>query len=313
MLPVEKYTRITEKERCLIEQGILSRKSIRAIAKEIGRSAKAVSSEIRRNGGRERYYAKKAHSNRTTSNRKGFSKIEQDSELKEYILEHLKMGWSPVVIAGRWNKEHRKRKISAETIYQWIYNQKNKDLIHMLSRKRKKRGYNKSRKNKSGIDMRISITQRPKPVETRERLGDFEADTVFQQGDRSQCITTVIERKSRFLMMRKNESKHADVVLAGLKDIKNNSPCKMRSVTFDNGKEFATHYELAVSTYFCHPGSPWEKGSVEHMNGILRRHLDYRINLNDVSQAELDQIAHKINNTPRKILNFLTPYEVIKQ
>lgn len=310
---MEKYIRISEKERIMIEEGIMTRKSIRAIGREIGRSAKTVRAEIARNGGREGYYAKEAHNNRTSSNRKGYSKIERDPELKEYIVEHLKIGWSPVVISGRWNKEHRKRKISAETIYQWIYNQKNKDLINMLPQKRKRRGYNKSRKNKTGIDLRVSITQRPEAVETRERLGDFEGDTMFQKGDQSQCITTVVERKSRFVMVRKNSSKHTNVVLMGLKNIKDTSPCEMKSITFDNGKEFANHYELAVSTYFCHPGSPWEKGSVEHMNGILRRHLDYKINLNDVSQENLDQIAHKINNTPRKILKFLTPYEVIQQ
>ena len=113
------------------------------------------------------------------------------------------------------------------------------------------------------------------------------------------------------ITLRKNESKQSNVVIESLKDIKAKNKYPINTVTFDNGSEFTNHSELGVDTYFCDPGSPWQKGSIENFNGILRRYIDYRIDINEITQEMLDSVANKINNKPRKILDFLTPNEMI--
>ena len=306
-----KYIRLTEKERCAIEQGIISRKSIRDIARGIERPAKTVSNELKRNGGKKNYYAVKAHNNRIISNKKGYSKIEINIDLKRYIEEKLKLQWSPEIIAGRWNIEHPDCTISCESIYRWIYTQKN-DLYKLLRRKKKHRG-KRPQRFRARIEDRVSIIDRPEVIDDRGRFGDCEGDLVFQQGNQSHNFLTVIERKSRMVFIKKNDSKHSDTVLESLKQIKNQALFPILSMTFDNGKEFSQHNKLGCSTYFCDPGSPWQKGAIENFNGIVRQYLDYRVDPTTISQTDLDYISSLINNRPRKILNFLTPYEVIKQ
>jgi IS30 family transposase len=309
---MKKYSRITEKERCLIEQGIRSRKSIREIARMIDRPPKTVSVEIRRNGGRQCYYAEKAHFRRSISNKRGFSKIERNIDLKRYILEKLKEKWSPEKIAGRWRRDHpTDTTISIESIYQWIYAQKD-GIYQYLRRKKKQRGKRPQRAT-INIEGRVSIDDRPLVINTRERFGDCEGDLVFQRGNQSQNFLTVVERKSRMIFIRKNDSKRSDLVAQSLQDIKEQAPFELRSMTLDNGKEFAKHHTLNIPTFFCNPGSPWQKGAIENVNGIIREYLDFRVDPETITQADLDKIAHQINNTPRKILNFLTPIEVIQQ
>lgn len=302
------YTRLSKQERCLIEIGIRSRKSMRAVALMIGRPPKTVSLEIHRNGGYLGYYSAKAHYDQTKSNRKGYSKIDANPELAQYIHSKIIEGWSPEIIAGKWNKENPALKISHETIYVWIYNQDN-ELYLNLPRKKKKRGL-KPQRNKSKIPNRVSIHQRPKNINNRSEIGHYEADLVFQQGNKSQNILSIVERKSRMILLRKNQSKHSDIVIGGLKDIQSKAEYHMNTITFDNGFEFSNHSELGIDTYFCDPGSPWQKGAIENVNGILRRYIDYRIDANEIDQAMLNSVAEKINNKPRKILGFLTPNEV---
>jgi IS30 family transposase len=308
---MRKYTRITEQERCLIEIGIRQGKSIRAIARRLDRPAKTISAEIKRNGGYLGYYAVKAHHERRQSNKKGYSKIDSNLLLINYIKEKLKEKWSPEVIAGRWNKKKKGQKISHESIYVWIYKQPN-DLYSYLARSKKKRGLRPQR-SKSNIPDRVSIHQRPEAINGRTEAGHYEGDLVFQQGNGSQNILTVVERKSRMVIFKKNDSKHSDVVVGALRDVQLKSKYPMKSLTLDNGTEFTRHANLKMTTYFCDPGSPWQKGSVENMNGILRRYIDYRIDANIIDQEMLDSVANMINNKPRKILGFLTPNEVISQ
>jgi transposase, IS30 family len=304
------YTRITEQERYLIEKGIREGRSRRAIGKIIDRPTKTVCEEIKRNGGYLGYYAAKAHHERFKSNRDGCSKIDANKFLTQYIREKLKERWSPEVIAGRWNKESIDCKITHESIYTWIYKQSD-DLYLSLPRKKKKRGL-RPRKSKSKIPNRTSIHTRPVTINDRSEVGHYESDLVFQQGNQSQNILTVVERKSRMIILRKNQSKRTEVVIEALKTIQLKSEYAINSITFDNGSEFVNHSDLGVDTYFCDPGSPWQKGAIENANGILRRHLDYRTDANDIDQQMLDSIANAINNKPRKILGFLTPNEVIK-
>jgi IS30 family transposase len=304
------YSRITKQERCLIEMGIRAGNSRRSIAVKIGRPTKTVSEEIQRNGGYLRYYAAKAHYERTKSNRIGYSKIDSNPLLAKYIRRKLIEKWSPEVIAGRWKKENVGSKITHESIYRWIYKQ-NDDLYLSLPRKKKKRGL-KPQRNKLKIPNRTSIHQRPVNINDRSEVGHYESDLVFQQGNKSQNILSIVERKSRMIMLKKNQSKHSEVVIGALKDIKSKSEYAIKTVTFDNGSEFANHSDLGIDTYFCDPGSPWQKGGIENVNGIVRQYIDYRIDANDINQQMLDSVANMINNKPRKILGFLTPNEAIK-
>lgn len=304
------YTRITEQERCLIEMGIRTKKSIRAIAKTVERPPKTVSQEIRRNGGYLGYYAVKAHYERAGSSRRGYSKIDSNPELVRYIRKKLEEGWSPEIIEGRWKKTDVNLKITHESIYRWIYKQGD-DLYLQLPRKKKKRGL-KPQRNKSKIPNRVSIHQRPDHINNRTEFGHYEGDLVFQQGNKSQNILSMVERKSRKIILIKNSSKHSDVVIGAIKTMKSKNKYPLRTVTFDNGSEFANHSELGLDTYFCDPGSPWQKGSIENVNGILRRYIDYRLNINHIDQQLLDNVADAINNRPRKILGFLTPNQVFE-
>ena len=219
------YSRITKQERCLIEMGIRSGKSRRSIAARIGRPPKTVSEEIRMNGGYLGYYSAQAHYERNKSNRAGHSKIDADLRLADCIRDKLALGWSPEVIAGRWKKENHGSHISHESVYTWIYKQAG-DLYMQLPRKKKKRGL-KPQRSKSPIPNRVSIHQRPEIINNRSEVGHFEGDLMFQQGNKSQNILTVIERKSRMIILKKNSSKHSDKIMESLKDIKSKDkyPC----------------------------------------------------------------------------------------
>lgn len=305
---MKKYTRLTEKERVLIDFYIRQRFSIRAIAAKIDRPVKTVALEVKRNGGWLRYCPELAHLKRNRSNRKGYSKIDDSPELIEYIRKKLEEGWSPEIIAGRLKKENNKITISHESIYQWIYKQQN--LYQLLPRGKRKRGL-KPQRCKSKIPNRISVHERPEAINNRSEIGHYEADLVFQKGNQSQNILSVIERKTRMVSLKKNNSKKSEVVINSLKAIQKEVIQTIKTVTFDNGTEFTNHSDLGVKTFFCDPGSPWQKGAVENINAMVRRYLDYRIDAQDVTQKMLDVVADKINSRPRKIFNFLSSNEVV--
>jgi IS30 family transposase len=308
---MKNYNRLTEQERYVIENGIRKRMSIGAIACSIDRYKSTISREINKNGGIFKYYAAESEYRRVRSSRIKHSKIDSSLVLKQYVLSKLKLGWSPKVIAGRWNMKNNGIKISHETIYTWVYRQ-NDNLYLLLPRKKKKRGL-KPQRNKSKIKDRISIHQRPSFVEDRSEIGHWEGDLAFQKGNRSQNITTLIERKTRLTIFIKNESKKSNVVIKNIKNVQNKLSKVMKTITFDNGSEFALHRHIGIDTYFCDPGSPWQKGAVENANGILRKLLDYRINASQITQDTLNLIAKKLNNIPREILGFLTPTEYFKK
>lgn len=304
---MKNYNRLTEQERYAIENGIRKRMSIGAIADSIDRVKSTVSREINKNGRIFRYYAAQSQYEKIGSNRANRSKIEYNIVLKQYIMCKLDLGWSPKVIAGRWNLGNPRVKVSHETIYTWVYKQNN-NLHLLLSRKKKKRGF-KPQRNKSKIKNRVSIHQRPLLVKDRSELGHWEGDLAFQKGNRSQNITTLIERKTRLTIFIKNNSKHPDIVIKNIKKIQRKMGKAMKTITFDNGSEFALHRDIGIDTYFCDPDSPWQKGAVENANGILRRLLDYRVNASQITQSTLNLITKKLNNIPREILGFLTPVE----
>jgi len=234
--------------------------------------------------------------------------------LQKYIIAKLKEKWAPEVIAGRWKLDnHNERSISSESIYIWIHCDKTKSLklYQYLARMKRTRG-KRRQKFEAKKDNKVSVHIRPQEINERKDVGHCEGDLVFQRGNGSQNLLTVIDRKTRFAQIVKCESKHAIVVNAGIRSALANSLCPVKSLTFDNGSEFSRHNEIGLPVYFCDPGSPWQKGSIEHFNGIVRRHLDFRVPIETVTQDMLDSIAYSINNIPRKILGYLSPYEALK-
>lgn len=304
------YTQLKELERVRIfdcrKQGI----SIRNIAEQIGRDKSTVSRELKRNSDHIGYlYPKDAQKKTDIRKARHGTKIDRNNELKRYVLEKLNQRWSPVIIAGRWTIENPEKRIGTEAIYQFIYHPKNKklELWKLLLRKKRKRGVIRKQRSTGGIMHRVSIHQRPAGIETRELFGHYEADLMFNKGSQSENILTLVERKSRMVTFVKHESKHSEPII---ESIKQKIGSTALSCTFDNGKEFALHHTLGMPTFFCDPGSPWQKGSVENMNGVGREFCPFTMDPNSITQEYLDLATDILNNRPRKILNFSTPYEV---
>lgn len=303
------YTQLKEFERMRIYKGLTQGVSLGVIAQQIGRSKSTVSREIARNSDAIGYlYPRDAHQKSLDRKARHGSKIDRNPSLKKYLQEKAQLGWSPVVIAGTWNLSESES-ISAEAIYQFAYHKNNKklELWKLFPRAKKKRGIVRKTRSVAGIQHRVPIHDRPANIQDRQETGHYEADLMFNSGSQSINILTVIERVSRKVILVKNESKQSEPVI---KALKNSLGTSAKSCTFDNGKEFALHYKLKIPTYFCDPASPWQKGSVENMNGLLRRYLPFSMVASDITQKYLDQIAHTVNNTPRKKLGFLTPNQV---
>ena len=304
------YSQLNEFERVLIYRGLIQGKSRGDIAKQIGRPKSTVSREIKRNSDHIGYlYPRDAQKNTEMRKARHGSKISRRPLLKTYIIEKLNAGWSPGVIAGRLTKETSQKAICAEAIYQFAYHPNNRDLAlwKLFAKAKRKRGLVRKTQAKSNIMHRVSIHQRPPQINDRSEFGHMEGDLMFTRGSQSANILTLVERKSRRVTLVKHSSKHTSIVMPSVKHAI--EPYAL-SCTFDNGSEFAQHYTLNVPTYFCDPGSPWQKGTVENTNGLARRYVPFSLNPDLVTQDYLDSVADTMNNTPRKILDYSTPNEV---
>lgn len=316
---MEQYTHLSYQERSKINMELLQGGSVRQIAYAIGRSPSTVSRELRRNGGEVAYLPFKAEERAQTKKacRQGMTKIGEIPELQCYIEEKLKLRWAPNVIAARWNQEQPDMKTtSPEAIYQWIYSKEQapKELYKLLRRKKRKRGIRKSRPAKVSQATKAHITQRPVEAEQRSEVGHCEADLLFCQGSQSINVMTVVDRATRTVAIIKNESKAADVIEDAVTNkLPERLPFVVKSITYDNGSEFSNHQRYQAPAFFCDPRSPWQKGSIEKVNEQLRAYLPFSQSLSSVTQAELDQIAARLNSIPREILNFRSPLELANQ
>lgn len=301
------------------------RLKIRTIAILLGRDHSVVSREIRRHHGRLGYVARLAQEAadrhaRYTNKRK----LDKDQILLEYVCDQLKEGWSPEQIAGRL-KNHPPPKlkgesISYEQIYQYIYNDgRDKNGRHLFRYLRRKKPYRQPKQgrkaNKITIKERVSILERPKDINEKISYGHWESDTML--GKYRKGLSVQYERKSQLLRINKLPDLKAESTKEAMAESIESLPNWLwLSLTHDNGTENAKHMiirdEYDIQTYFCEPYSAWQKGGVENMNGLLREYLPKKIDLNKVSDEEINIIQEKLNNRPRKSLNFLTPNEIIK-
>ena len=314
---MEKYTQLSSKEREQILDCILAGMSMRATAKMIGRSASTISREYKRNSnsrGYRYYYPQQAQERAQRRKARHGYKVGRIVGLNEYVQVKLHEYWSPTAIAGRWSLEHPNKAITHEALYAWIYSKEGMQLglPKLLPRAKPKRGQSRARKSKSTIPCRVSIARRPESINQRSEIGHLEGDLIFNRGSQSSNVLTIVDRKSRFVVLTKNETKHSEVVITAMEHVIEQYGAG--SITLDNGTEFSEHTRItdkfSIPTYFCNPGAPWQKGSVENMNKMLRRFIPFELVACEVTQAKLDQIAYILNNTPRKSLDFLTPFEV---
>lgn len=293
--------------------------SLRAIAKIIRKDHSVVSREIRRNGGnRKKYRADVAQALADKRrHQKRRCKLDKNLELKSYIVGRLKDDWSPEEIAGRLKRSGIKETVSHESIYQYVYDRSDKWeklFLHLPQRrpKRRKRGGRKHRKIL--IPQRISIKSRPEIINKRKRYGDWESDNLeFKTTVTKGAVSVQCERKSGLVRLHKVAGKKspADTLDALVKTRESVPDELFKTITFDNGFENYRHCELGIDTYFCKPFASWQKGSVENVNKLLRRYLPRQTELDAVTDSDLHAIQERLNNRPRKRLNYLTPNEVI--
>ncbi len=313
-------------EREEISRGIVSGLSIRGVASRIGRSPSTVSREISRNGGRLRYRAAEADEvawNR--SRRPKLCRLATQHRLRYIVARKLQLDWSPQQISGWLAKQYPDRddmKVSHETIYRSLFIQARgvlkKELVkHLRSRRMMRRAKKSSTKGqpRGQIIDAVSIRERGPEVEDRAIPGHWEGDLL--SGTRNSHIATLVERQSRFTMLVKLSGKDTESVVKALTRQVRKLPVELRkSLTWDRGPELAHHKLFTVSTdvavYFCDPQSPWQRGTNENTNRLLRQYFPRGINLAEYSQSDLNKVAHRLNTRPRKTLGYETPADKMR-
>jgi IS30 family transposase len=311
----QSYDHLSLEDRCTIAKLQAEGRSIRQIAAAVDRSPSTIGRELKRNGSKLTYkpgYAQEQSKARRWTG----SRLERQAALREAVLAGLARGLSPEQIAGRLALENGAAVISYETIYRFIYAQirRTNDFSwrRYLPRGKAKRGFRGKRGGSpvNFIQGRVSIAQRPQDANDRQSPGHWEAD-LMMFAKYGQAILTLHERTSRLILARRPANKTADLVAATLADILSLFPEPLRqTITFDNGTEFARHWELDLKTFFCDPHSPWQKGGIENAIGRMRRSLPRKIDLATITTRRFNQLICAYNNTPRKCLDFQTPVEV---
>lgn len=309
------YTHLTMSERrrlCILRDMGLP---ITEIACRLNRHRSTLYRELQRNNHQTHYLPGLAQQKAITRQQQQRPcKIQHSWALYDYIRFHLKQGWSPEQIAGRL-KCRGKATVCHETIYRFIYRRRRKSLYHCLPYKRPSRRKHFARKQRQcRYSERRLITQRPIDINSRQQLGHWEGDSIEFSSSKAQRVTTLLERQSRIVILIKSESRQSSQTMAGiLAQLQPFATKARQTITFDQGSEFAyfnlLERRLACRVYYCHTRSPWEKGSNENMNGRLQRYLPRSVDPAHITQTQLDVLAKKMNNTPRKCLGFRTPKE----
>lgn len=315
------YTHFTLEERelsmVLMAQGF----SLRASARKLNRSPSSLFRELRRNSNKNGTYSASAADNRYRHRRKHCgrkAKLLSDNRLKEYVISKLSVNWSPEQISGRSKLDRESFSISYNTIYRAI----DKGVISKSFRSFLRLKHIKNRKRKPNDKRgkfadRMPISDRPKEINDRIEFGHWESDTV--QGKRGTgCIGTHVERKSGFLVAFKLSLKRDYLFNEATEQAFSKLPlCFKKSFTVDNGMEFLLHKELMAKTnmvvFFCDPYSPWQRGTNENTNGLIRQFFPKRTSFENITDEKLAYVVDLINNRPRKRLGYRTPLEIFSK
>jgi IS30 family transposase len=316
---------LTLVEREDISRGLAEGRSLTAIAAGLGRAPSTVSREVARNGGRERYRASRADDRAAQCARRPKQcLLAQRRRLARAVARKLQEQWAPQQISGWLKSEYAGNKamqVSHETIYKSLYIQargvlRQELLAHLRSRRlmRRARSASTHGQSRGQIPDAISISQRPAEVEDRAVPGHWEGDLIC--GTNNSYVATLVERHSRYVMLARLANKESATVVAALIRRMRRLPTDLTtSLTWDRGAELAKHKEFTVATdmavYFCDPKSPWQRGSNENTNGLLRQYMPKGTDLSPFSQRDLNAVARRLNTRPRATLGFKTPADIL--
>jgi IS30 family transposase len=318
---------LTLAEREEISRGLMVGLSVRRMAALLDRAVSTVSREIERNNGREAYRASTADAAAwDRARRPKRCKLAAHPALARLVAQKLQLEWSPYQIAG-WLKrsypDDESRQVSHETIYRTLFIQARgalkKELLQHLRRSRgmrRSRHHTQKTPDHGRITDTVSIHERPAEAEDRAVPGHWEGDLFF--GSHNSQIATLVERQTRYVILAKVASKDTETVVNALIKQAHKLPRELyRSLTWDRGKEMADHKRFSLATdiqvYFCDPQQPWQRGSNENTNGLLRQYFPKGMDLSNVHQNRLNAIARRLNERPRETLDFETPAERFSQ
>ena len=316
------YRHFSAKERHTLMYLLQMHLSFREISRRLGRHHTTISREVKRNGRRLGCYLD-APAHRWAVVRRRYprhTRRRSNQRLLVYVMERLRQDWSPETIAERLKVDHprsRQLRISPEGIYRWIYEdaaQGGSLYQHLLRRHKKRRRQCYYGSGRGLIPHRVSIHDRPESIEYRVRFGHWEGDTV-EGAKGTGGVATHVERKSRLLVAGKLDDKRAETFSRAITHAFRAMPKKWRkTLTVDNGKEFAGFKKIEKATgmnvYFADPYAPWQRGTNENTNGLLRHYFPKGIDWRKVTHQMLATVVEKLNNRPRKCLNYRTPNEV---
>ena len=322
-----RYDHITLQERHQIARWRDAKVSVRVISERLGRHPSTIHREIRRNwfddGPWLRGYFAVAANERASTRRRRVGKLHRDPELARFVSERLQETWSPEQIAGHLKSTRQLQAYAChETIYRYVYGPDGRaaELYKLLPRMRRRRRARYARRPRGlHIPPHNTIAQRPAHIGERQSYGHWECDLIaFRKEYGRHNITTLVERRSRYLIMIKNPSRSSTGIMAGLAERLEPFPPPMRqSITFDRGTEFAffatLKRSLEIDSYFCKPQAPWQKGTVENTNGRLRRFLPSDTDIALVPPEKLLELSTRLNRIPRKCLGYRTPEDVLAE
>ena len=330
-MQTDKYKRLTNKEREDISRGLAQKRSVREISGWLGRSASTVAREIKRNRGRTGYRAFSASQRAKTaaaSRKEGKSKLSKQEALRRYVIELPTYEWSPKEISERLKIEYPREKtmqISHEAIYQYIYvlprGELKQTLIKALRQEHKCRRTRKTgnvEENQGKIANMLSIEERPAEVADRKAPGHWEGDLILGKYKRS-ALGTLVERTTRYTrLVPLGDKKDALSVREAYAEAFKRVPDELKkTLTYDQGKEMSQHEQFTIDTgiqvFFAHPGSPWERGTNENTNGLIRQYFPKGTDFTLVSVDGIKEVERKQNDRPRKVLNFYKPNEVFNK
>jgi len=325
-----KYKHLTIEEREKIQEMLRQKSSIRNIAKTLGRSTSSISREINKNYlNKNRYVSRMAHTKALKKRRSRGRIIRlKNQNIRDYVTKHLKERWSPEQIAGKITKDIGEN-ISHEAIYQYIYNQIHRDgygylrpmcedLRYCLRRRRKRRVPKGARRCQRVFKPKgLSIDDRPKIIELRKRIGDWEGDSV-ESIDHKPGINTLVDRKSGFVFITKLKSKKAEATVLAMEERFRYLPKDLKlTVTLDNGSENSDWESIeniiGIKCYYAHAYHSWERGSNENTNGLIRDYFPKKTDFDTITDKEIKFVENALNNRPRKRLGWKTPLEVFNQ
>jgi len=318
---------LTLAEREEISRAVAAGHSIRSIANGLGRAPSTVSRELHRNGGLDTYRASQADQSAwDRAHRPKTCKLAGNRTLARIVADKLQQQWSPEQVAG-WLKQSypgdENYQVSHETIYRTLFIQARgalkKELLEHLRRTRamrRSRHHTQKTEGHGQITDTVSISERPAEAEDRAVPGHWEGDLLF--GSANSQIATLVERQTRYVMLVKTAGKDTETVINALIKNARKLPQELyQSLTWDRGKEMADHKRFTLATdiqvYFCDPQNPWQRGSNENTNGLLRQYFPKGTDLSVYSQAKLNAVARRLNERPRKTLNYETPAERFNQ